>query len=91
MEEVQSQPPRAGDRGQVKVPDVVPVIASGASVMFPAQLMPVVAVEERDVRAIDEAAASGNKVIGIFAQKAKEGQYSGEMYETGTAATLNRM
>ncbi|HEU4760512.1 MAG TPA: LON peptidase substrate-binding domain-containing protein, partial [Dehalococcoidia bacterium] len=77
---------------QIPVPDDVPVIAAGSNVMYPQQLMPVLATEERDIKAIDEAAASEAKVLGIFAQKeVEEGRYEGDLYPVGTAATIVRM
>ena len=78
---------------QVRVPDVIPVIGSGSTIMYPQQLMPVLATEEGDIRAIDEAATSEAKVVGIFAQHPGEleGRYDGDLYELGTAATIVRM
>ena len=55
----QSPPP------QVRIPEVVPIIGSGSTVMYPQQLMPVLATDERDIRAIDDAANSEIKVLGI--------------------------
>jgi hypothetical protein len=42
---------------QVRVPEVIPLIGSGSTVMFPQQLMPVLATEEKEIKAIDDAAA----------------------------------
>ena len=78
---------------QMRIPDVIPVIGSGSTVMYPQQLMPVLATEERDVKAVDDAAAAEVQVLGLFAQKAgpEEGQYSGELHDVGTAASIVRM
>ena len=76
---------------QIHIPDVIPVIGSGATVMYPSQLTPVLAIEEKDVRAIDAAAVTPSKVIGIFAQEPVDGQYRGDLYGVGTAATIVRM
>ncbi|MBI2913785.1 MAG: LON peptidase substrate-binding domain-containing protein, partial [Chloroflexi bacterium] len=77
---------------QIHVPEAIPIIGSGATVMYPQQLMPVLATEERDIHAIDEAATSEAKVLGIFAQKPlDEGRYEGELQTLGTAATIVRM
>jgi len=75
------------------VPEVIPVIGSGSTIMYPQQLMPVLATEEGDISAIDEAATSEAKVVGIFGQQpgAVEGRYDGDLYEQGTAATIIRM
>jgi ATP-dependent Lon protease len=75
-----------------RVPEVVPVLPSGATVVYPFQLVPILAVQERDIRAVDEAAASQSKIVGIFAQKPSEdGHYHGDLYDIGTAATVSRM
>jgi len=91
--ETTSRPGREPSPGpQIRIPEVIPVIGSGSTVMYPQQLMPVLATEERDIRAIDEAATSEAKLVGIFAQEAvAEGRYEGDLYEIGTAATIVRM
>src|SRR3989304_2867991 len=78
---------------QIRIPEVMPVIGSGSTIMSPQQLMPVLATEEREIRAIDEAAASEAKLLGIFSQRPgpEEGRYEGDLYETGTAATIAMM
>jgi len=76
----------------IRVPEAIPIIGSGSTVMYPQQLVPVLATETRDISAIDEAATSEGKLVGIFAQKAvEEGRYEGELYKLGTAATIIRM
>ncbi len=77
---------------QVRIPDVIPLIGSGSTVMFPQQLMPVLATEEKEIKAIDDAAA-GVKVLGLFSQKPGPGQgdYEGDLHDVGTAATIVRM
>ncbi|MEX0799891.1 MAG: endopeptidase La [Dehalococcoidia bacterium] len=85
------QTPAPADTPQVRIPDSVPIIGSGSTVMYPQQLMPVLATEDADIKAIDDAAES--KVLALFAQRPgpEDGQYEGELYETGTAATIVRM
>ena len=76
----------------VRVPEVLPVLSSGGTIVYPFQLVPILAAQERDIRAVDEAAASPTKMVGIFAQKPTEdGHYHGELYEVGTAAMVSRM
>ena len=81
------------DKPQIRIPDVMPVIGSGSTVMYPQQLMPVLASEEKDVKAIDEAAAAEVKVLGLFAQQPgnSEGSYDGDLRQTGIAAQIVRM
>ena len=75
-----------------RVPEVLPVLPSGSTIVYPFQLVPILAAQERDIRAVDEAAASPSKMVGIFAQKPTEdGHYHGELYEVGTAAIVSRM
>jgi len=94
--QVQKRPAQAasqGEKPQMRIPDVIPVIGSGSTVMYPQQLMPVLATEERDIKAVDDAAAAEVQVLGLFAQKAgpEEGQYEGELRDVGAAASIVRM
>jgi ATP-dependent Lon protease len=81
------------EKPQMRIPDDIPVIGSGSTVMYPQQLMPVLATEERDIKAVDDAASAEVQVLGVFAQKAgaEEGQYDGSLRDVGTAATIVRM
>jgi ATP-dependent Lon protease len=79
-------------RPPTRVPDVLPALASGGTVVYPSQLIPVFANREKDIRAIDEAAASTVKMMAIFAQKASaEGGYQSDLHSVGTAAAIMRM
>ncbi|MGD0205501.1 MAG: LON peptidase substrate-binding domain-containing protein, partial [Dehalococcoidia bacterium] len=83
---------KAKARTPIRVPDVLPVLASGGTVVYPSQLIPVFADQEKDTRAIDEAAASTVKMVGIFAQKTdEEGRYQSDLHGVGTAAAIMRM
>jgi len=76
----------------VVTPDVLPVLATGSSVLYPAIVVPYVSGDEADIRAIDEATSQPNRIIAIFAQKPPEfeGQ-SGALQGVGTAANILRM
>jgi ATP-dependent Lon protease len=94
--QVEERPAEAAsqdEKPQIRIPDVIPVIGSGSTVMYPQQLMPVLATEERDIKSVEDAAAAEVQVLGLFAQKAgpEEGQYEGELRDVGTAATIVRM
>ncbi len=52
-----SAPPRDG-KPTIRIPDEIPLIGSGSTVMYPQQLMPVLATEEREIKAVDDAAAA---------------------------------
>jgi ATP-dependent Lon protease len=79
---------------ELVLPDVIPVIPSGSNVVYPQQLMPVMAVDDRDKTAIDEAASSEGKLIGIFSEEEAEGDdqsQSARLREIGTVASIVRM
>ena len=78
---------------ELVLPDVMPVIPSGTNVVYPQQLMPVMAVEERDKRAIDEAASSEGKLVAIFSEpEDEEGSKGGlRLRDVGTVASIVRM
>ena len=74
------------------LPDDLPVIASGSTVLYPQQLVPIVATEERDVKAIDEAASSEAKLLVVLPQEMVDGgKYEGGPREVGATATIVRM
>jgi len=90
MTQAQETEPKVGPAE--RVPEVLPVLPSGGTVVYPFQLVPILAAQERDIHAVDEAAASPAKMVGIFAQKqVEDGHYHGDLYEVGTAAIVSRM
>jgi ATP-dependent Lon protease len=77
---------------EIEVPDVLPALTSGAAVLFPGLMVPLVSQDQSIIGAIDEAAASPNKMVAIFAQKpGEDGQPTDETYSVGTAAVIARM
>src|SRR4030065_2969268 len=84
--------PEAGEPSPGALPEHVPIILSASTVMYPQQLIPVLATEQRDIQAIDHAASSEAKTVGVFPQQATgEGVYDGPPCEVGTAASIGRM
>ena len=84
--------PEAGEPSPGALPEHVPIILSASTVMYPQQLIPVLATEQRDIQAIDHAASSEAKTVGVFPQQATgEGVYDGAPCEVGTAASIVRM
>ena len=76
----------------IRVPEVLPALASGGVVLFPGVMVPLASQEQSVVGAIDEAASTPNKMLAIFAQKpGEDGQPTGETYSVGTAAAIARM
>jgi ATP-dependent Lon protease len=95
---------RAGLRStELRVPDVIPVIPSGTTIVYPQQLMPVLATEERDIKAINAAASAPGKMLAIFSHTTPPAVTGDEparpesddaplqFRQIGTAATVVRM
>jgi len=81
-----------GQTPDVPLPDVLPVISSGSTVLYPQQLVPVVATDEPDVDAIDDADLSEGKLLAVVPQQEMDdGRYDGPLREVGTVATIVRM
>ncbi len=78
---------------ELVLPDVLPVIPSGTNVVYPQQLMPIMAVEEPDKRAIDEAASSEGKLVAIFSEPDDDEGSKGGLHlrDVGTVASIVRM
>ena len=76
----------------VTIPETLPVLAVGANVLFPGIVVPFVTSAERDIRAIDEAVASGNRMLALFGQQeGADGAFGGPLQQIGAAATILRM
>jgi len=94
-----SEQPQTSETGRaraatphVRIPETLPLIPGGSTVMYPQQLMPVLATEQRDIQAISEASSSEAKMVGVFAQKLNDnGSHEGDLCPMGTAAAIVRM
>ncbi|MFN8558016.1 MAG: endopeptidase La [Dehalococcoidia bacterium] len=91
---------RGGDGRQpeddgIAIPETLPVLATGASVLYPGIAVPYVSAEARDVSAVDEAISLPNRLIALFPQQPTEVEgeqnYNGPLGAVGTAATILRM
>jgi len=95
MEHAETQPQtrsKASPTAQPRIPEILPLIPGGGTVMYPQQLLPLLATEEQDIKAVGEAAASATKMVGVFTQHVLEDErYEGELHQLGTAATIVRM
>jgi ATP-dependent Lon protease len=77
---------------QPGIPEVLPLIPGGSTVMYPQQLLPLLATDEQDIKAVGEAAGSEAKMVGVFTQHLlADDRYEGDLYQLGTAATIVRM
>src|SRR5581483_7439370 len=84
--------PHSDGAGQLRIPEVLPVLRTGASVLYPAIVVPLVTSEEADVRAVDDAVTTAERLVAVVAQQqGSEGAYDGEMQAIGTAAQIVRM
>src|SRR5688500_11137402 len=76
----------------VVTPDILPALATGPSVLYPAIVVPYVSGDEPDVRAVDDATSQPNRFIAIFGQQPSgEGEYRGALRQVGTVASILRM
>ncbi|TMF05324.1 MAG: AAA family ATPase, partial [Chloroflexi bacterium] len=83
---------RASVSAQPRIPELLPLIPGGGTVMYPQQLLPLLATDELDIKAVGQAAASEAKMVGVFPQHVlDEDRYEGDLYQLGTAATIVRM
>lgn len=76
---------------KITIPEELPILPSGDTVVYPAIIIPMGTEEPRTVKLIDAAMAE-DKIIGFFAQKSgaqTEGVES--LYPLGTAALISRM
>jgi ATP-dependent Lon protease len=80
--------PDGSGRAGARIPEILPVISSGNTVVYPQQLMPLLAGEAGDIAAIDAAASAEAKYVAIFS----DGDGGDEpLHEVGTAAAIVRM
>src|SRR5436309_11791187 len=83
---------RATASARPRIPELLPLIPGGGTVMYPQQLLPLLATDELDIKAVGEAAASDAKMVGVFPQHVlDDDRYEGDLYQLGTAATIVRM
>jgi len=77
---------------QPQLPEVLPVLATGPNVLFPATVIPFISADEAGVRAVDEAVNGQGRLLAVFAQtQAADGSYSGPIQTVGTAVSILRM
>src|SRR6266508_3980582 len=83
---------KATPSARPRIPELLPLIPGGGTVMYPQQLLPLLATEEQDIKAVSEADSSDAKMVGVFPQHLLEDErYEGDLYQLGTAASIVRM
>jgi len=75
---------------EASIPEIVPVIPS-TDIIYPSMVVPMAVTEEKTIKLIDEA-ATGDKIVGLFAQQPGVEQAPPEnLYKVGTAASILKM
>ncbi len=75
----------------ISIPDELPIIPSGESVVYPSMIVPLAANDEKTIKLVDEA-ATGDKIVGLFAQRqGVEEPPPANLYGMGTAASIAKM
>jgi len=87
------EPAQSDEQGpQIQIPDVLPVLRTGASILYPAIVVPLMTAEPADVQAVDDAVTNGNRIVAVLAQQqSPSGAYDGDLQTVGTAAQILRM
>ncbi len=76
---------------ELQIPQEVAVLPSGEVVIYPEMMIPLAAGEEKMVKLIDDV-LSGDKILGLFAQRSGgEGSSADNIYNVGTATAVARM
>jgi len=76
---------------EISIPQELPILPSGKSVIYPSMLVPMAIGEERMVKLVDDA-VTGDKMVGLFAQRpGGDEPLPQNLYTVGTAASIVRM
>ncbi len=75
-----------------KLPDTLPVLPTGANVIFPGMMVPLIFSSERSIRCIDETVVDDRLVV-LVAQRETdlEDPQPSDLYEVGCAAAILKM
>ncbi len=75
---------------EIPIPEIVPVIPS-TDIIYPSMVVPMAIGEEKLIKLVDEA-ATGDKIVGLFAQQpGVEQAPPANLFKVGTAASILRM
>src|SRR5581483_7321186 len=82
----------AAQPGVPAIPGSLPALLIGGGVLYPGIVVPIGAVQPREIAAIDEAAAGPSRMIAIVSQAQNaEGEFEGDPQSTGTVAQILRL
>jgi ATP-dependent Lon protease len=76
-----------------QIPNELPILPVRGVVVYPLTVIPLSVSQERDIRLVDEAVTSGNRLIGISVVKDTQVENAGpgDLYTTGTFAVIHRL
>ncbi len=82
----------AGEKGQIDIPDSLPLLALKNTVLFPGLVIPITVGRNRSKIAIQKA-YKGDKLVGVFSQRDMTVQTPGQddLYEVGTLAKVVKL
>jgi ATP-dependent Lon protease len=80
------------EESQLKIPDVLPVLALRDIVVFPFMIVPLFVSRDRSIKAVDQS-LSENRLILLVSQKEMEQEEPAakDLYRMGTVAIIMRM
>ena len=76
-----------------QIPNELPILPVRGVVVYPLTVIPLSVSQERDIRLVDEAVTSSNRLIGISVVKDAQVETTGpgDLYTTGTFAVIHRL
>ena len=75
----------------VLIPEELPILPSGENIVYPALIIPLATADQKAIQLIDDAVA-GDKIVGLFAERADMEQSTPDnLYSIGVAALIARM
>lgn len=89
--EQQTDTPPGVEEPAAHVPDTLPILPTGESVVFPAMVVPMLVRDERSIRLITEV-AGGTRMMALFpARTPEEAERPDNLADVGTAASILRL
>ena len=89
----QESKPKNDQEGTPHIPEELPILPLRGTVVFPLTVIPLNVGQPRSIRLVDEAATSGNRIVGLVAIKDEKIEEPGpdDVYTVGTAAIIHRL
>lgn len=82
-----------GEAAKLTIPEELSLLPLRETVLFPLVVSPLSAGRESSIKLIDDAVTSGNRVMGVAAQRSAETDRPGfdDIYHVGTAVVIHTM